>query len=156
MEIRPYVEPDAAATLDVFLSAVTVTAASHYSPEQIAAWSRPQERDIQQWNAARKSLNTVVATIGGEVAGFSDVNDSGYIDMMFVAPGFGRIGVGSALLSHLRDVAVADGVAALSTNASITARPFFERHGFVVAATQHPTVGGVSMTNYRMTRRLGP
>ncbi|MBG0741151.1 hypothetical protein IV500_17415 [Paeniglutamicibacter antarcticus] len=56
---------------------MTETVALHYSPEQIAAWSRPQERDVHQWNSARRSLNTFVAAIGGEVAGFSDVSETG-------------------------------------------------------------------------------
>jgi hypothetical protein len=96
MQIRPYAETDAAATLSVFLAAVTETASVHYSAEQIAAWARPDGRDVNQWNSARKSLNTYVATIGAEVAGFSDVGDDGYIDMMFVAPKFGRRGVAGA------------------------------------------------------------
>lgn len=34
---------------------------------------------------------------------------------------------------------------------SVTARPFFERHGFVVLAEQQVIVpGGVALTNYRM------
>ncbi|MBG0741150.1 GNAT family N-acetyltransferase [Paeniglutamicibacter antarcticus] len=75
--------------------------------------------------------------------------------MIFVAPMFGRLGAVSALLSYLHERAVADGTAGLSTNASITARPFFERHGFIVVAEQHPITRGVKMINYRMTRRLG-
>ncbi|MDP9903269.1 GNAT family N-acetyltransferase [Arthrobacter bambusae] len=80
---------------------MTETASAHYSAKQIAAWSRPQERDLGAWNSARKS-NTFVVTIGTDVAGFSDVSDDGYIEMMFVAPKFGRRGVASALLAHLR------------------------------------------------------
>ena len=109
MKIRRYIEADAQATLNVFLAAVTETAAAHYSAEQIAAWARSDERDVNQWNSARKSLNTFVATIGDEVAGFSDVGDDGYIDMMFVAPKFGRGGVAGALLAHLHDVALVAG-----------------------------------------------
>ncbi len=129
MEIRPYAEADAQATLSVFLAAVTETASAHYSAEQIAAWARPDERDINQWNSARKLPNTFVATIGDEVAGFSDVGDDGYIDMMFAAPKFGRRGVAGALLAHLHDVAAGAGAAALYTNASITARLFFNGTG---------------------------
>jgi putative acetyltransferase len=154
MEIRPYAETDARATLNVFLTAVTETASVHYSAEQIAAWARPDERDMDQWNSARKSLNTYVATIGPEVAGFSDVGDDGYIDMMFVAPRFGRRGVASALLAHLHDIAVGASASELYTNASITARPFFERHGFTVVTEQHPVIHGVEMANYRMTLPL--
>lgn len=150
MEIRPYAETDAPATLSVFLAAVAETASAHYSAEQIAAWARPDERDVKQWNSARKSLNTYVATIGVDVAGFSDVGDDGYIDMMFVAPKFGRRGVAGALLAHLHDIAVGVGASGLHTNASITARPFFEQHGFAVIAEQHPITLGVEMTNYRM------
>lgn len=156
MQIRPYAELDAPVTLSVFISAITETAAIHYAPDQIEAWSRPQERDANQWNSARLSLNTVVATIGGEIAGFSDVSESGYIDMMFVAPRFGRQSVASALLSHLHEKAVADGLSELWTHASITARPFFERHGFVVTAERHPITRGVRMVNYQMTRQLVP
>jgi putative acetyltransferase len=154
MEIRRYIEADAQATLNVFLAAVTETAAARYSAEQIAAWARPDERDVNQWNSARKSLNTFVATIGDEVAGFSDVGDDGYIDMMFVAPKFGRRGVAGALLAHLHDVALVAGASALYTNASITARPFFKRHGFAVVSEQHPVAFGVEMTNYKMTLPL--
>ena len=39
--IRPYGEADAAATLAIFLAAITETAAADYSPEQIQAWARP-------------------------------------------------------------------------------------------------------------------
>jgi putative acetyltransferase len=153
MEIRRYVETDAQATLSVFLTAVTETASAHYTAKQIAAWSRPQERNVAAWNSARKS-NTFVVTIGTELAGFSDVSDDGYIEMMFVAPTFGRRGVASALLAHLRRTAEAAGTAELSTDASITARPFFERHGFTVVAEQRPITRGVEMTNYRMTRKI--
>jgi len=154
MEIRPYAETDAPATLSVFLSAVTETASVHYSEEQIAAWARPDERDVDQWNSARKALDTYVATIGAEVAGFSDVRDDGYIDMMFVDPKFGRRGVAGALLAHLRSIAARAGASELSTNASITARPFFEQHGFAVVAEQHPITLGVEMTNYKMVLPL--
>jgi putative acetyltransferase len=150
MEIRPYAETDAPATLSVFLAAVTETASVHYSAEQIAVWARPDERDVNQWNSARKSLNTYVATIGAEVAGFSDVGDDGYIDMMFVAPKFGRRGVAGALLAHLHGIAVGASASELYTKASITARPFFEQHGFAVVAEQHPITFGVEMTNYKM------
>lgn len=75
--------------------------------------------------------------------------------MMFVAPKFGRRGVAGALLAPLRGIAVAAGLAELSTDASITARPFFEQHGFAVVTEQHPVTRGVEMTNYRMIQKVG-
>ena len=153
--IRPYEANDAASTLAVFLDAVTVTAAGDYSPAQIAAWSAPQERDLAQWNLSRSALGTVVAVVDGEVAGFSDVDARGYIHMLFVASRVGRRGIGSSLLAELEQRSLDRATPSLSTNASITARPFFERYGFVVVAEQHPVSRGVRLTNYRMEKRLG-
>jgi putative acetyltransferase len=154
--VRPYAAGDAPRTLQIFLDAVTVTAAEHYSAEQLVAWSAPADRDLGQWDLARTDRGTFVATLADEVAGFSDVDADGYIHMMFVAPRFGRRGVASALLAAVEREAARLGATELWTDASITARPFFERHGFVVEATQHPVMRGVQMTNFRMRQHPLP
>ena len=152
--VRDYVPTDAAKTLTIFLDAVMLTASVDYSPEQIAAWAAPQDREINAWDNNRAERGTVVAVLDGDIAGFSDVNADGYIHMLFVSPRFGRRGVARALLAAIEVRAERLGAASLSTNASITARPFFEQHGFVVVAEQHPVTRGVSMTNYRMLKQL--
>ncbi|WP_258065504.1 GNAT family N-acetyltransferase [Rathayibacter tritici] len=101
-----------------------------------------------------QARNAVVATIGDELVGFSDVSAAGWIDMMFVSPRFLRRGVASRLLAHL--LARTEAAPEFAADGSITARPFFERHGFVVVAEQHPVRAGVKLTNYRMARRLHP
>lgn len=152
--IRPYRDADAAATLAIFLAAVTETAAADYSPEQIQAWARPDERELSAWHTAMQKRNSWVATVEGEPAGFSDVDRHGYIDMMFVAPRHLRIGVARRLLGHVEAHARAEGLAHLTANVSITARPFFERHGFVVEKEQHPVMASVQLTNYAMKKLL--
>lgn len=154
MDIRSYRSEDAQGTLAVFLAAVTVTASADYSREQIAAWARPDRRNVADWNRGMADRNTYVAVVDEEVVGFSDVNVDGYIDMMFVSPRYARQGIAHSLLklleTHARDL----GARRLSADVSITARPFFECHGFNVGAEQHPVMAGVQMTNFRMTKRL--
>jgi putative acetyltransferase len=106
IDIRQYDGPDAAATLATFMAAVTVTASADYTVEQITAWSAPDERDIGEWNRVRGDSGTIVATVDGDVAGFSDVSATGYIDMLFVLPRFSRCGIASALLSEIERRAV--------------------------------------------------
>ena len=151
--IRPYAPDDARATLDVFLAAIRVTAAADYTPEQVAAWA-PDDVDLTAWAHRRAARPTVVAEVDGRVVGFTDVDPDGYVDMMFVDPAVGRTGVASALLAWAYDAAVRDGASTLTTHASLTARPFFEAHGFVVTAEQHPVRRGVTLTNFAMSRRL--
>lgn len=152
--IHPYRLADAADTLAIFLAAVTETAAADYTPEQIQAWARPEERQLSTWHAAMQARYSCVATVNGEPAGFSDVDAQGYVDMMFVDPRFLRMGVAHQLLAHVEAHARAGGLAQLSANVSITARPFFERHGFVVKEEQHPVMIGVQLTNFAMTKDM--
>lgn len=46
------------------------------------------------------------------------------------------------------------GIARLFTEASITARPFFESQGFVVLTEQVVTLRGVDFINYRMEKKI--
>jgi DeoR/GlpR family transcriptional regulator of sugar metabolism/GNAT superfamily N-acetyltransferase len=146
--LRRYESSDATATLDVFLRAIQVTAAHDYSPPQIEAWTAGIELD--SWARRRAEAGTWVAVLGGVVVGFTDIDRSGYIDMMFVDPSAGRRGVARALLRHVRSIATADGTEELTVNASRTARPFFEREGFSVRAEQQVERNGVILTNYQM------
>ncbi|MBC7560665.1 MAG: GNAT family N-acetyltransferase [Dermatophilaceae bacterium] len=78
----------------------------------------------------------------------------GYVDMMFVSPRHQRRGVARQLLAHVEAHARSEGTPALSAEASLTARPFFERAGFTVEAEQHPVKAGVELTNYKMRKEL--
>ena len=152
--IRSYSHADAADTLAIFLDAVTETAAADYSPEQIQAWARPEARDLPTWHASMQERNSYVATVDGVPAGFSDVNLAGYIDMLFVAPRYQRQGVARQLIGRVEVYARKAQLTELTSDVSITARPFFERHGFTVEAEQHPVKGGVPLTNYKMKKKL--
>lgn len=152
--VRPYRETDAAATLAIFIDAITITAAVDYSPEQVQAWARPEDRDAVSWHLSMSDRSSFVATVDDEVAGFSDVDEHGYIHMLFVAPRHQRMGVARALLAEAERRARAHGEGTLTADVSITARPFFERSGFVVEREQHPVRQGIRLVNFRMSRSL--
>lgn len=154
VEVRPYENRDAADTLKVFLAAVTETASVDYTAQQIQAWAAPDGRDLEGWNAAMLARNGVVGTVAGQVVGFSDVSPDGYIDMMFVAPIFLRRGVANALLAYCEQRAREGNVGKLTADVSLTARPFFERHGFAVVAEQNPITRGVALRNFKMRKPL--
>ncbi len=155
IQIRAYRSEDADGTLAVFLAAVIETASADYSPEQIRVWSRPEHRNVTDWHRARSSLNTYVAVVDGEIAGFSDVDRDGHIEMMFVSPRYARRGAAKGLLAVLEEIARERGARRLSADVSITARPFFESQGFVLQAEQHPVVSGVRDDELRDAQGTG-
>ncbi|KZE94777.1 putative N-acetyltransferase YafP [Agromyces sp. NDB4Y10] len=151
VRLRPYGPADAAPTLEVFRRAVRLTAAADYGPEQVAAWA-PDDLDPAAWAVRRAERNTVVAEVDGRVVGFTDVDATGYLDMMYVDPAVGGRGVGRALLAWALEEASRAGAEVVRTHASITARPFFEAHGFRVDAVRHPVRNGVVFENFAMSR----
>jgi putative acetyltransferase len=139
--------------IGVFLGAVREIASRDYDPAQIGAWA---QADREAWSARRTSRPTWVATIGGNVVGFSDLEPDGHLDMMFVHPAHQRQGVATALLATVEAAARERALAAIFTEASITARPFFERRGFAVAARQLVEIRGQRLANFRMRKTLRP
>jgi putative acetyltransferase len=63
-------------------------------------------------------------------------------------------GVGSQLYLALEQVARERGLGRISTEASITARPFFERQGFRVVGEQVVARRGARLTNFAMEKSL--
>lgn len=150
--IRPWRPEDLDDCLAVFYAAVHESCTRDYTPAQLDAWA-PATPDREAWAASFATHRAFVAACENvdRPVGFADIDNAGHIDRLFVRPAHQRRGVASALLATLEHVAPGP-LRALSVDASITARPFFERHGYHVVAKQRVTRRGVQLTNYRMEK----
>lgn len=151
--IRPYAAADTGAVGELFRASVQGLAARDYTPSQLRAWA-PDLTDDQEFGERCRRRSTWVAEIEGRIAGFSDLNTDGHVDMLYVHPDFARRGVASALLRRIEQAARATDIRRLYTEASMTARAVFEKAGFRVIVPQAVTVRGEAMINYRMEKRL--
>ncbi|WP_019144692.1 GNAT family N-acetyltransferase [Aeromicrobium massiliense] len=151
--VRPYQAADAPATLEIFSRAITTTARSAYSAEQTAAWLG-EPPSLPDWDRARASVRTFVAELGGRVVGFTDLDDQGYVDRLFVHPDTGRRGVASALVSRVVHEGRRRGLSVLTTHASLVAEPVLSRHGFEVVARETVHRGDVALDRFEMVRAL--
>ncbi|MBB3526826.1 putative acetyltransferase [Rhizobium sp. BK456] len=148
--IRPYAPSDADATIEIFLRAIREVSSKDYSPAQIEAWAKVEDRGL--WAERRISRPAWVAEIDGVPVGFSDLTGDGCLDMMFVHPEFQGLGIASLLLSRVEEQALKLGFKRIYTEASRTARPFFERKGFRVIARQTVEKRGQSLENFLMEK----
>src|SRR5205085_11181135 len=82
--------------------------------------------------------------------GFAELETNGHIGRVYVSADRQRRGVGRSLLSAVVGEGQRLGLVRLFTEASITARPFFESHGFVVLDPQVVTCRGAEFVNYQM------
>lgn len=125
-----------------------------YSAAQIAAWAS-DDINPARWADRFADRFVVVADEAGKQVGFADLEPDGHIDRLFVSADHQRQGIGRRLLATVVAEARRLGLARLYTEASITARPFFEAQGFSVLAPQVVACRGAEFINYRMERVLG-
>ena len=132
IQIRDYQPGDFQQLCAIFIRAVTMTASQHYSPQQIAAWAQIDE---SRWKEKLAKSQVRVAVINAKLVGFITCVEH-YIDMLLVA---------SALLKPL-----IKSESELTVDASITAKPFFERYGFQTVKQQRVECRGEWFINFYM------
>ena len=148
MELRRYSQEDLPAMAELFYQTVHTVCARDYTPQQLRAWAGGQA-DAQRWHARFSSFYTLVAVENAQIVGFGNIDESGYIDFLYVHKDFQRCGVATALCDALESVFQPK---SFTTHASITARPFFEHRGYHVVKRQQVLCRGVEMTNYMMEK----
>lgn len=153
MRLRDATAADLDALLAVFFAAVRVAARRDYTAAQVRAWA-PDAPDRAAWTARLAGQSVWIAEIDGESAGFAVLGAAGHLDMLFVHPGFARRGVAAALLHHAEEAARGRGCARLFTEASLTARPVFLKHGYRDLGAQTVHLRGQAFVNHRMEKPL--
>ena len=148
MLLRAYRPGDCREMAALFYDTVHTVNARDYTPEQLNAWAGgPVDLDV--WDRSFRAHTTLVAVADGRIVGFGDIAGDGYLDRLYVHKDWQRRGVATALCGRL-EAAVPGPV---TTHASITARPFFQRRGYCVVRPQQVERRGVLLTNYVMVKQ---
>jgi len=152
LAIRSYMLQDRDETIGIFLKAIQEISSREYNPKQIDAWAHVEDHDA--WGRKRASKSTWIATYNTKPVGFSDLEPSGYLDMMFVHPRYQGLGVATLLMKTIEAAALEQDLKLITTNASLTARPFFLSKGFTIVASQEVQIRGQMLRNFRMEKRF--
>jgi putative acetyltransferase len=153
IRIRPYDEKDAPEIVRLFYETIRSVNLADYSQEQVEAWA-PEVPDPDAWNARLSGRRTLVAEESGEVVGFAEIEGDGHLDTFYCRKDSVGRGVGSRLYRAVEQEALTLECDQIFTKASITARPFFERHGFRTIRERTVVRRGVELTNFAMEKRL--
>ncbi|MBM0742854.1 GNAT family N-acetyltransferase [Phormidium sp. CLA17] len=152
MHIRPYVVQDTAAITTLFHDTIHHINSRDYTPNQINAWA-PPDLNIDFW-VKRLSQSITYVAEQDYIVGFGNLESNGHLDCFYCHKDFQGMGVGSRLLATLEAVARSQGIQTLTTEASITARSFFEAKGFRLITPQTVERRGQSFLNFVMEKNL--
>ena len=146
MLIRKYLPSDCHQIADLFYQTVHTVNAKDYTKEQLCVWATGQV-DLFAWDKAFSEHYTLVAVKDGIIVGFGDIDQTGYLDKLYVHKDYQRQGVATALCNELEK-----GFSKITTHASITAKPFFLHRGYKTIKEQQVIRDGISLTNYVMKK----
>ena len=124
----------------------TVNAAD-YNNEQLNAWATGHA-DLEAWNKSLLEHYSIVAVDNGIIVGFGDIDQTGYLDRLYVHADYQGRGIATAIRNKLEQSVSGK----IVTHASVTAKPFFEKRGYKVIKEQSVERHGVFLTNFVMEK----
>ena len=151
LSIRACTAADVPHLAEVFTRAVHEIAATSYDAAQRDAWA-PHDMGLESWRARLAEQQIWIAEIGGQIAGFIGMKPQ-HVEMLFTHPAYARCGVASALYRHAMKQGPAG--ASMTTDASLEARPFFERQGWRVQREEVVERNGVKLRRFHMQLAAG-
>lgn len=147
MKIRRYTPDDCDKLAELFFRTVHTVNAADYTKEQLNAWATGTI-DREKWDKSFREHYTVVAETDGIITGFGDIDGTGYLDRLYVHADYQRTGIATAICDELESFV--NGT--IITHASITAKPFFEKRGYITIRQQQVERHGVYLTNFIMAK----
>ena len=167
MEIRLFQSQDTAQIAQLFHDTVRTINLKDYSLSQVQAWA-PDDIYFRDWVKVCSSRYTYVAIMPRfskydcreyrddapeqVIVGFAELEINGHIDCFYVHKDYQGRGVGKGLYQLIASQAELQGCDRLYTEASITAKGFFLKQGFVIEQEQQVNVRGEVFKNYRMVK----
>lgn len=156
MEIRKFQVSDISQIVSLFYETVHSVNKKDYAQEQLDAWASEDEEELrmESWQDSMSNNITYVALIDGRILGFSDMTHQGHLDRLYVHKDFQGQGIASSLVNVLESEARRLSLTELDTDASITAKPFFEHHGYQFVQSQYVERKGIKLVNFKMIKEL--
>lgn len=147
MQLRKYTPSDCVELTELFYNTVHKVNAKDYTKEQLDVWA-PGKADTDKWNQSFQAHHTVVAVENGMIVGFGDIDETGYLDRLYVHMDYQGRGIATAICDELEKTVHGN----IITHASITAKPFFAQRGYRVIKEQQVERQGIFLTNYVMEK----
>lgn len=151
---RSVTEADIPELKELFRNTVLTINRRDYTAEEVADWASCAEKP-GHWEKLLATLHFIAATDAeGRIVGFTSIRSDGYLHSMFIHKDCQGQGLATALLQRIESYAQEHGIHEITSEVSITARPFFERRGYIVEQEQRAQANRLQLTNYIMKKLI--
>lgn len=151
--IRAALQSDAVELKNLFQNTVLAINRRDYSQAEVEDWASCGD-DLSNIEDMIKTHYFIVAVNQqSEIVGFSSITPQGYLHSMFVHKNFQGEGIATMLLNEIEQYAITNGIIRITSEVSLTARPFFEKRGYIVEEEQKRKANQLSLTNFWMAKQ---
>lgn len=137
----------------LFRDAIQNVNSKDYPADEIEDWSS-WWTDHGKWQERIEEQYFIKAMIEGKIVGFCSLATDGYLDLMFTHKDYQRHGIAGNLIRKIERKAKEQGNDLIYSDVSITAKGFFEKHGYVVEKQQFKKSKNKELINFRMTKEI--
>ena len=138
---------------ELFVNTIKKVCISDYNPAQIGAWIASVD-NMERWKKRVSAQYFLVAELEGKIVGFGSLENNVYLDFLYVHAEHQHEGIGKLLYARIEAEARSHGIKLLTSDVSITAKPFFEKAGFEIETRQRIKIKDVELVNYKMVKIL--
>lgn len=136
----------------LFRSTVLTINTRDYTADEAVDWASCGD-DTCHWEKLIAQLYFLVAVDSkGCIIGFSAIRSDGYLHSLFVHKDWQGKGVASALLTATEQYATERQLPVITSEVSITARPFFEKRGYRIEEVQTRQANRLYLKNFKMKK----
>ena len=152
--LLPLEEKDIPEMQELFRSTVLHVNIRDYTKEEVEDWASCG--DSVEHLKELLSHNHFIGAFdkANRMVGFSSMNKDGYLHSMFVHKDWQGKGVATQLLSEVERIAKQLGVVEITSEVSLTARPFFEKKGYEIVKIQKYRANKLELTNFIMRHKF--
>ena len=151
--IRAALQSDAVELKKLFQNTVLAINRRDYSQAEVEDWASCGD-DLSNIEDMIKTHYFIVAiNQQSEIVGFSSITPQGYLHSMFVHKDFQGEGIATMLLNEIEQYSITNGIIRITSEVSLTDRPFFEKKGYIVEEEQKRKANQLSLTNFWMAKQ---
>ena len=152
--IRVALQSDTVELKQLFQNTVLAINRRDYSQAEVEDWASCGDNLANIKDMIKTHYFIVAVNQQSQIVGFSSITSQGYLHSMFVHKDFQGKGIAIMLLNEIEQYAITNGIVRITSEVSLTARPFFEKRGYIVEEEQKRKANQLSLTNFWMAKQM--
>ncbi|MBF4493927.1 GNAT family N-acetyltransferase [Flavobacterium sp. MR2016-29] len=153
MDFRKATISDLSEMQEMYIETIKWVCKNDYTPLQIDAWVSGLN-NTERWLKVIHNQFVLLALIENKIVGYGTLKDGNYIDFFCVHKNYQRQGIADEIFIKLELEAKKENSKTMTADVSITAKPFFEKKGFIIKGEQKNIRLGVELINYKMEKEI--